>query len=698
VRANQWSEGDAVQHLRDQGYEDSVARTELLIEKLKRIATFERSIANAAVDAYVAGRISEGELGGFITGTTISSQEKAQFAELAAARRICARRPLSSAEVADMVKEGILAYVDYRRALEREGRDDDAVLNLELRLRKQINDKKAIAEHRAELEKERAAEKAARLVDAAAKKAAADAKLQLARRGSMSDLEAAYVRGLIPIGRVREVYDATYDDDTASTLTELVETRRADYVAQLAAAAAAKLRAAQRSVDVGALEKAVRTGVLTLDEYAEMLRQRGFDAADTDLLTATLRADLQQRADDEAKHDAAAAAAKIKRVDLGTLELLVRRGHRTLSDYRAALSSLGYDDGAQAALVERLQILIDDDAAAAQVRADAAAKLRDKGLSLEQFRRAVLLGITPITEYSTFLLRNGFSADAAATLAAELQADVDEADAARRRREKADSVSQAGRAPIADVRRAARLGLIDISVYTDRLAGAGIPQGDIDLEVDLLTQEIAELQAARALRAEADAASQNRAAPLATLERLVRAGVQSLATYRAAARDAGYSDAAAAQMAAALEQEVAADKAAADRRAAIAAAAAIKHVSLAQLEAAVLAGIRTIDDYAAAIRDAGYEDDDVQLLVALLRRRGARQANADARQAALDGEDGARALARADFAKGVVNGLRSLDEYGAWLSAQGYGDDDVQLLVDLVAIQLQKAADKAAGG
>jgi hypothetical protein len=153
VRAGQWSQGEAIQHLRDQGYEEDVARTELLIEQLKRIASFERSMANAAVDAYVAGRIDEGTLGGFITGSTISAQEKAQFAELASARRICARRPLSSAEVADLVQDGILAYVDYRRALEREGRDDDAVINLELRLRKKIDDKKEIAQHRAELER-----------------------------------------------------------------------------------------------------------------------------------------------------------------------------------------------------------------------------------------------------------------------------------------------------------------------------------------------------------------------------------------------------------------------------------------------------------------------------------------------------------------------------------------------------------------
>jgi hypothetical protein len=418
---------------------------------------------------------------------------------------------------------------------------------------------------------------------------------------------------------------------------------------------------------------------------------------DAGLLTATLAAQMQQRADDDAAHDAAAAAAKVKHVDLSTLELLVRRGHRSLDDYRAALAGLGYDDGAQAALVERLQIQIDDDAAAAKVRDDAAAKLRNKGLSLEQFRRAVLLGIKPITAFAPFLLANGFGADAVSTLGAVLQADLDEADAARERRQRADSVSQAGRAPLADVRRAARLGLIQIGAYTDRLAGAGWSADDIDLEVDLLTQEIAEAQAARAQRAAADAASRDKGVPLATLARLVRAGVQTVDAYQSAARAAGYSDDAAAQMAMLLEQELAADQAAAARRKAIAVAAAVKHVSLGQIEAAVLDGARTLDDYADAVRALGYEDDDVQTLVALLQDRVDRQAAGEARQTTLDGTDGTKALARADFAKGVLAGLRTLDDYGAWLSAQGYADDDVQLLVDLVAIQLQKAADKAAG-
>jgi hypothetical protein len=147
-----------------------------------------------------------------------------------------------------------------------------------------------------------------------------------------------------------------------------------------------------------------------------------------------------------------------------------------------------------------LHLHIDDDAAAAQLRADAAARATHKGLSVEQFRRAVMIGLTPIAQYQPFLLAHGFSADASVALLAELQFDVDEAAAARARREDADRRSQVGKAPLSDVRRAARLGLIPVDVYYARLRQAGYDDDDVAIESDLLAAEIGH---ARALAAAA---------------------------------------------------------------------------------------------------------------------------------------------------------------------------------------------------
>jgi hypothetical protein len=601
-RSGAWTESDAAKHLADQGYSDEVAATELKLEKLRSIESFDRSMASTAVDAFADGRIDESTLGGFCSGVTLSDQEKAQYVELAHARRICGTRPLSSSEAAAAVRAGVLSFVDYRRALERDGRDDEAITVLELMLRADLDAKKTIAQHRAELEAQRAAEKVARDRAALERKAAADAKLALDRRGRVSDLEVAYVRGLIPLERVREVYGATYDGDTAAVLDELLQSRRVEYVARQEAAEKAKTRATARGVNVGELETAVLSGVLTLDQFRQRLDDLDFAGDDADLLTATLRAKLAARDEAERKRDAAAAAAKVRHVDLAAFELLVRRGHRTLPQYAALLQSLNFDEGAVAALVERLQILIDDDAATVAKRQAAEAKLQTRGLSLEQFRRAVLLGVKSVNDYATFLLDQKFAADAIAVLVAEVETDLDEAEAARRRRQEAERRSQAGSAPISSVRRAARLGLIPVSVYETRLRAAGYSDDDIALESDLLATERAD-DAARAAAADAaDAASTDRGLTLGQLAAAVKANTATLDQYRARALAIGLSPDDAEILTDTLSETVLTLAAAADRQRTLAGDAAPRELARADLEKAVRKGVITIDDYAAGIR------------------------------------------------------------------------------------------------
>jgi hypothetical protein len=618
VRAGVWSTEQAEKHLRDQGYESDVAATELLIEKIKRIAAFERAMANAAVDAYVAGRITEATLGGFISGTTISAQEKAQYAELASARRICSIQPLTPAEAERAVKAKILSFSDYRDALRRDGRTDDAITVLELQLRYEIDKEKSIEQHRKEQDEERAKEKAARDAETAKRKAEIAAARALARRGSESALEAAAVRGLIPIARVREVYDAKYDDDTAGILADDLAARRADYVAQQQAAEDARKRAAVRNIDVGALEQAVMGGVISLGEFRSHLTDLKFSPADADLLAATLAARIKALDDAKAARDHAAALAKIKHIDLGRMETLVRRGHRSLGDYGALLTELGFDDGSRAAMVDLLQLHINDDAAAAQLRADAAARATHKGLTVEQFRRAVMIGITPIAAYQPFLLANGFSADAAVTLLAELQFDLDEAESARARRKEADSRSQVGKAPLSDVRRAARLGLIPVDVYYDRLRQAGYGDDDIAIESDLLSAEIGHARALQAAAEAAAAAAPSKGLTLAQLAAAVQAGVATTGDYYARALAIGFSDQDATTLTRTLQDTLDTTAASRERRAALAAEGADRELARADVERAVRKGVSTLDDYAAWLQPPRYSADDAALLVALL--------------------------------------------------------------------------------
>jgi hypothetical protein len=525
---------------------------------------------------------------------------------------------MTLSQVEAMVKSGVLAIIDYRAAATREGYAPEAVIALELQLRWELDKQKSIEDHRLDVEHERAAAKAARDAAALARKAAADAKLALQRRGNASDLEAAYVRGLVPIDQVRTLYDALYDDDVVGTLVELLQAKRADYVAQLAAAEKARQRAAVRGVDVGALETAVMAGVLDVGQFRQRLGDLGFAAADADLLVATLQAKIAARDETERTRDAAAAAAKVRHVDLSTVELLVRRGHRSMADYRALLASLGFDDAAIAAMAERLQILIDDDATAAEARKAAAAKLAARGLSLDQARRAVLLGLKTTTDYGSFLVGQGFKSDDVALLVAELQADLDEAAAARQRRANADRLSQAGKAPLADVRRAARLGLISLDAYTARLRAAGYDDDAVDVETDLLVTEIADDAARRAAAAAADARAAVKGLTLAQLAAAVKANTAPIADYFARAVEIGLSTDDAQLLADTLQAEIDARAAAKQRSADLANAAPERELSRADVAKSVKQGLQTMDAYQAWLLANGYDDDDAALLVAEL--------------------------------------------------------------------------------
>ena len=392
ARAGQWTDSAAHQHLLDQGYDDAGAADELLLEKLKAIESFEREMASTAVTAFVNGLIDEGTLGGFTKGATISDQEAAQYVELAHARREMSLRPLSPSEAMAAVKLKVLSVVDYRHALERDGRTDDAIDALELMLRTEVDNAKTLAEHRADQAAERAAEKAAKATAAAEKKAAVEAKQALERRGKVGDLERAAIRGLITVDRVKEIYDATYDGDTVDILMASLAANRQAYLDQQTARADAIKRAGVKQLNVGELEAAVVAGALTLDEFRGRLLDAKLSGDDAGVLVETLRAKMQDTADAEAQRAAAAAAAKVKHVSLTVIETLVRRGHRTMAQYDRTLADLGFEDAARAAMEDLLQVQIDDDTQAATLRAAAEAKLNAKGLSLEQFRRAVIVG------------------------------------------------------------------------------------------------------------------------------------------------------------------------------------------------------------------------------------------------------------------------------------------------------------------
>lgn len=617
-RGGGWSRDDVVQHLRDQGYSQRIANAAVDADRRARINAIWSRAIGPATSAFSQRDITLGDLKNTLVGAVPDAQEREVYTRLAEIARDFNVKHVAHGEIRAMFKAGIVPMLEYRRWLKREGYPEDEALWLELLLRYEVDKDLEVENARAAALAERAAAKAERELAAQQRLAAIEDERALHRRGSIADLSRAVVRGLIPIARLEEVLGAEYDADTVDIVVGLVEQDRQKYLADQAKADAAKQTGARRNIDVGALESAVLAHTITIDQFRRRLDELGFDAGDAEILTATLAAKLADRDAAGAKRRAADSAASARSIDLGRFEQLVRRGVRTLADYAGLLQELGFDEPSRAAMRELLELKIADDQAAAQARAAAAAADAEQGLTLEQLRRGVVLGLAAPADYERFLLQNHFTSDAIAVLMGELADDVSQAEAARQRRAAVDASSGSRALPIATLRRAARLGIVGVDVYQRRLVDDGYSPDDVAIELELLTAEIADARAAHTTQAAADAAPRTSGLSLAQLERGVKAGTVALDAYRARAIELGLANEDVATLTRILGDELLASRAARSRRLELAGQLDAKNVALGVLEDQVRRGELSLDNYVAALVGAGLAIDDAQLLAGLL--------------------------------------------------------------------------------
>lgn len=618
VRVGAMERDEAETHLKDQGYDDRHRALLFTLERAAEIVAFQRGLVNAAIEAFADRRIDGPEFSALVRASSGDNDLVKRAIETGEQRRLLNIKHLSPPEARACVKAGILAVRDYRQALERDGYTDDAVLNLELLLRHELEEQREIEELREAAKQERLRERQARDEARQARLLEVEQERALRRRGPFGDLERAAVRGLIAIARVEEILAPEYDPDTVAILVGLVEDDRMRYLEQQARADEARKRALRRDLDVGAIEQAVMANILTVHEFRQRLAAMGFDVSDVAILGDTLEARKRDR--DAALRQRAEAEERAKRrqIDLNRFELLVRRGVRTSAQYAGLLQELGFDEASRAAIGDLLALKIGDDRAADAARLEAERKLRAKGLSFEQFRRAVILGVKSEDDFVRFLVVEGFTADTQVALVAELRDAVAEAEAARQRRAAADRARREPALPLATVARAARLGVIPIDAYRARLVADGYSRDDIAIELELLVLEIADVQAARRRRDEQEQQARDRGLSLTQVEQAVKAGVQPIEAYRSRAAELGLIAEDAAVLVAVLEQELAAAAAAKVRREQIEAELQVRNLSVAQLEQAVKGAHLTVEEFTATVRSYGYGDDDAALLTASL--------------------------------------------------------------------------------
>jgi hypothetical protein len=618
VTRGTWDHTQGLKYLGEQGYDQEAAELALRIEGARRIQSQENALASAIVNAFASRDIEESQFTAALNASIGPATERALNEELGRTKRALNVKHMTSGQVADCVMADVLAIPDYRRALEREGYPDEEVIALELLLEKRKNIDTDVDKARAEKEAARAAAEAQKQAEAAKKAAAAEQAALLARRGNLAELRRAAVRGVVPFARVEELLAASFDADYVAAYMQLVEQDRQAYLDQQAKADAAAKRGLLRHVDVGTLQQAVYDNVVDIGTFRAQLAGLGFDEGDVSILVAVTKVRYDELAAAKAKRAAADAAAKKKSIDLGRFESLVRRGVRSLAEYAALLRSLGFDDASIADMRELLQLQIADDAAAAKARADAAALKDAKGVTLEQFRRAVILGTRTIDELARWLIDNKFTADAQILILDEARADVADAEAARQRRDETDAGSGPRALPLSTVARAARLGIITPDVYEAQLRAFGYDDDAVAIEMTLLIKEIADVRAVENAQASADAGAKDGGLSLAQLAAAVRAGVRPLSDYQArAATLVGNVDDVNTLVRVLADQLASADAARA-RRQALGSTVKVGDVAIGVLEAQVRAGQLELDAYAAQLVAAGVDPVDVDLLVSLL--------------------------------------------------------------------------------
>lgn len=309
---------------------------------------------------------------------------------------------------------------------------------------------------------------------------------------ALAKLERAVVLGYEPV----ETYAArlraeNYDAGDADTMIALVTAARGDRVRADQARVDAAARLAQQGLSLAQLEKTVRQGLLSLDDYAAQLVAKGFAASDAALLRASLDQDIQHAEDAAAVRAAVNAEAQIKGISLAQLERAVKLGVRDRADYQAKLIALSVPPDDQVTLLGVLDAELAELAAAKAKRDAPAPAPAPPGLSRADMEKAVRAGVLTIGAYRDYLVAAGYAADDVDVLASLLALEVQDLALARQRRAQLDAGDTTRQLARSDFERAVRRGIRTIGEYESFVSAAGYGDDDRALLVDLLRAELA---------------------------------------------------------------------------------------------------------------------------------------------------------------------------------------------------------------
>lgn len=618
VRLGYWSQEQAQAALVDDGWPAGNAATVLTIERLKRIDAVKQDVISAVTQAYIDKDVDAD----YFQRTCVAAGMEPEvfvFAKQAAGlRRELKRTRMSESDAQTAVKKGFWNFQEYMDFLSEKDMRDEDVITKRLLLQDEIREDLDAEKKRKAAEAERAATKKARQDAALARQQELDAARNRSQL-SIAQAERLFIRGRLTLDQYQAfLIEEKYKASDVNALVELAVDNQADYQKGLQARADADRRANASSLSASLMEHAVEAGIMTVEDYSNVLRAQGTSDGDIAIVVRVLQLNLAERADAKKRRDEAAAELNKKGLSLGQFEIAARRGLRTVGQYVAFLKAEGFSTEDQETLAGLLQDTLDADVEAKAKRDKAAVDLLTKNVSLAEMEQAVRRGLRPLSDYAAMLTRAGYPSGDVQLLEGLLRAQIaDDQAVAQRKTELAAKLKPAG-ISLADLERAVVLGIIPMARYQSALAENGVSGSDAQILIALLQDRVAQAAAAKVVKEQAEQKMKVRTLSQADLIRGVKKGFRTMAEYQSALAFEGFDLNSQQLLVQLLQDELDQLEAARLRKAELDSTVSPREISRVDLERAIKAGIRPFIAYYPWLVAQGYSELDQGTLAQLL--------------------------------------------------------------------------------
>ena len=365
------------------------------------------------------------------------------------------------------------------------------------------------------------------------------------------------------------------------------------------------------------------------------------------------------------------------------LELMVlyRTNKQTAAEHQKAAAAAAKATAAKARL----------DAAgakAAQIKSQAA----DKGVSVAQAETLVKEGAWTFDHLTAFLTSKGYGGDAIDAITTLLHNQMGKTAVTSSQAGAVRAAAKSKGLSLAEMEKAVVEGIITLDDLQRYLLSNGFDQADTDIILHLTQDAIDRAKVKATTRTAAHAGAAAKEISLAELERAARLGLTTVENYAAALQAAGYDAASVALLVGMLNQQIAADKATAAKRAGALQAGTSVGITLQQLEAEVIHGIRPIADYTAELATMGYSADDQQQLTALLQAKIDQAKATAAKRAQASAQLADRGISLAQAERAVRLNVVPITTYTAMLQAAGYSAQATDTLAKSLLAEVAKTA------